>query len=364
MVTSIYRSRGLFKGHIARGEKAFGARLKSRLTEGIRGWPSPEPSRKRRGEKRGFSIIELLVVIGIVTVLLAITLPGLSKVRETTNRLKCANNEKQIGLGMYAFQNDNKAFPIGTALVGYPSNLPEAAIPISKLNSGPYRPGAFAMILPYIGQEELYRGLEMDGAIDQGNNKELSKTLVNLYLCPAAKHKYGVRKAPHSLPAADTTWEPAVTDYNGLNGSARLWTNAPGSGVIQNMGGFSERKALRLTDFTDAHSETIYVSETVDFGRGVWIHGRPHYNQSAYAVNSKNGYNNGAGTVYPDGSGGSKGPGKGSGGTWGIGSDHQGGANALCIDGSVRFLRENLGPETLTALTTRNAGDRVIDSIQ
>ncbi len=336
---------------------------------------SPDPAKKelavampfsgsRRLQGAGFTIIELLVVTFIIGVLTAITLPGLSRVRETTNRLKCANNEKQIGLGMYAFQNDNKAFPIGTALVGYPSHWPESAIPTTKLNSGPYRPGAFAMILPYIGQEELYRGLEMDGAIDAGNNKVVGQTQVNLYLCPSAKHQYGLKKAPHSLALTDTTLELAVTDYNGLNGAGRLWTDAPSSGLINNMGGFSERKALRLTDFTDAHSETIYVSETVNFGRGVWIHGRPHYNQAAYAVNSKNGHNNGAGTVYPDGSGSQKGPGKGSGGTWGIGSDHQGGANALCIDGSVRFLRESLGPKTLTALCTRNQGDSVEDSLR
>lgn len=318
----------------------------------------------RDPRRAGFTVLELLLVTLIISGLLALMLPALSSTRQTTRRLLCSNNQKQIGIGMHAFQNDNKAFPIGTALVGYPSTLPESAIPLARLNSGPYRPGAFAMILPYIGHEPLYRGLEMDGPIDAGNNRVLGQTQVNLYLCPSAKHKYGLKKAPHSLPLTDTGLELAVTDYNGLNGAARLWTNAPGSSVIQNMGGFSERKALRLTDFIDAHSETIYITETVDFGRGVWIHGRPHYNQSAYAVNSKNGYNNGAGTVYPDGSSAQKGPGKGAGGTWGISSDHPGGANALCIDGSVRFLRESLGPETLTALCTRNARDSVADTLR
>ena len=97
----------------------------------------------------------------------------------------------------------------------------------------------------------------------------------------------------------------------------------------------------------------------------MWIHGRPHYNQAAYAINSLNGYNNAPNSVYPDGSNlpvTNRGPGKGTAGTWGISSSHPGGANTLFVDGSVHFLTDSLSAETLTALITRDGHEVIADS--
>ena len=119
---------------------------------------------------------------------------------------------------------------------------------------------------------------------------------------------------------------------------------------------------MRLIDFIDGTSHTIHVVETVNFGRGVWIHGRPHYNQAAVAINSLNGYPAPV-AVYPDGSNlpiSDRGPGGGIAGTWGISSCHPGGANVLFVDDSVHFLSDSLSAETLTALITRD-GSEVID---
>jgi prepilin-type N-terminal cleavage/methylation domain-containing protein/prepilin-type processing-associated H-X9-DG protein len=58
-------------------------------------------------QNRGFSLIEVLVVLGIITVLLAILLPAVERVRHQAYIDKCASNLRQIGLGFTMYENDN-----------------------------------------------------------------------------------------------------------------------------------------------------------------------------------------------------------------------------------------------------------------
>ncbi len=87
-------------------------------------------------QTKAFTLVELLVVIGIIAVLIAMLLPALNKAREAANATACASNMRQIAQAAYMYTQDNKGW------------FPYA----SEWDSSAYdRQSGFGLLAPYLG---------------------------------------------------------------------------------------------------------------------------------------------------------------------------------------------------------------------
>src|SRR5262245_11429480 len=134
----------------------------------------------RTTPRRGFTLIELVVVMAVIAVLVSLLLPAVQQTREAARRIACANNLKQLGLAAQNFHDVNGHFPPG---IGY-------SPPAGQRVFGTYH----FHLLPYLDQDNLYRSalgpvpfpppVGTTTVLYPGNNNVYSQP-VNVFLCPS-----------------------------------------------------------------------------------------------------------------------------------------------------------------------------------
>ncbi len=288
--------------------------------------------------RRGFTLVELLVVIGIIAILIGLLLPAVQKVRDAAARSRCANNLHQIGLSLHNYHDTASMLPPGVT-----SAQPGEAFP---------RMTWAARLLPWLEQEPLWRATV--AAYDYLPVPYVDPPHIGFgmpvktFACPADPR-------PSQPQPTHKGLRPALTSYVGVLGVA--WTDT--AGVL-----FLDSR-LRLTDITDGTSNTLAVGErppSADAWYGWWYAG---YGQngtgSADMLLGAREWNRGGPYVSDCPPGPYHfGPGRFDEqcDLFRYSSPHAGGAHFLFADGAVRFL--SYGADgVLPALATRAGGESV-----
>jgi prepilin-type N-terminal cleavage/methylation domain-containing protein/prepilin-type processing-associated H-X9-DG protein len=329
--------------------------------------------------KKAFTLIEILVVIGIIGVLFALLLPAIQAARESARRTACANNLRQIGLALHNFESSFQHYPSswqGTGPIG---------------GSGVAGWSVQSQLLPYLERANLESRIDFSKSYSDpyhqnitldGFTTKLSAMKISTYLCPDEPNneiRHDSAGAPEHFPLT----------YGANLGVWFVFDPATKTG---GPGAFFPNSKLRTGEFHDGLSNTLAFAEVKSYrpyyrnlgstsltepslgsicdlggdfkpnsGHTEWVDGRAHQTgfTSLFPPNTQvdceiggkkydldwNNMQEGKSATVP---------------TFAAvtaRSYHPAGLNVLYMDGSVDFVDESITPSIWRALSTRSGSD-------
>ncbi len=186
----------------------------------------------RRTQPAGFTLVELLVVIAIIGVLIALLLPAVQSARESSRRTSCVNNQRQMGLAMMRFDENNKFLP------GWKNRLVFTNAGVTGTNT----PSWPVMLLPLLERNDIFRSWTA--------SLSPAFSAVPVFICPSAAN---------DEPAAP------LLSYAGNCGSGANTRQADGV-LVDNTAMPQVRAQLDTISDGDGTTTTVLFSEKSNSG--------------------------------------------------------------------------------------------------
>ncbi len=261
---------------------------------------------------RGFTLVELLVVIAIIAILMALLMPAVQRTREAARASRCRNRLHQLGVALEAYQSAHGVVPFGWACNQFMSGCSAASAP-------PESWSGLAMLLPQLDRADIFAAANFDLPVYHVANATAIRSNLEVLLCPS--HGRRPDRVQKLFPGGSVVLGPS--DYR-LNRGA----DDPFSGV------FYGNSSVVIDTIEDGAAKTILAGEAAAAGGGgSWSRGVDCC----------------ASATRP--------PQKAGDGVWG--SEHTAGAHFLFGDGSVRLIGFDVDPSLFKALSTRDGGEPI-----
>lgn len=318
-------------------------------------------STRSRSSRAGFTVVELLVVLGIVGILLSLTVPAVQNAREQARRIQCRSNLRQFGLAIAQYESTYTRLP-----PAYPEFIDLTSTPSRIYRSNH---SVHVRLLPHIGEASLYQSLDFLGGAELSSgeppesrrNPRMLGHAIGVFICAS----------DHGSGAMGTNYRACMGTTPGLHEERG---DPPNASALA--GGFT-LFGRRMSEFTDGTSQTVLMSERVQGDRDkkaydasrdtaivsglpvllphetalgcrlVTATATPHYSFSGttwlYSGYEQTWYNHvlAPNSSTPDCTSYLQSTGLGA-GAHSARSPHTGGVHVLLVDGSVRFVSDNI----------------------